>query len=516
MYAIRTLATFAGLTFALCACEGNPTPTTSSDDPAPSGPDLVVGSSIDDWTLLSIPVAGGPAELRSLRDPANVLWRGESDIPQAEEAYALQGGQTVLRTSAGEVLSYRRLSDEVLRLDSIAPAAEWVSYGSSGLYLDRTAGGVLHVSRSGTWRYAMSDPVLWASPLDDETVAILVRSSSGTRLLVLQRAETTPAEESSAALAGPGVALAWGRRLALASEDQDAMRFVTVGPVTEVGSVDLPGPPTAMAASPSAHEVYVAVDSPPRLIAVNRFSHSRRELGRFESPIVEIRTSLLGESLMVWDGRRVWHLGLAGKDPVGLDIDWRADLPLGLPSGRVLGSRADQLLMIDVDDSSRATPIEPSADHFWLPMHRDAAAQTIVADEIHGERMRDSTLLDAEGRDATPGLPVEAGGGVAVEGDQVDAAEEVPARAPAEPAGFYAIVGSARQQSGIADLTESLGSAGYPTRVQSFPDDAGAIWYRGLVGPYRTRAEADAAARQLTRERRLQAWVTEIGADASL
>ena len=80
------------------------------------------------------------------------------------------------------------------------------------------------------------------------------------------------------------------------------------------------------------------------------------------------------------------------------------------------------------------------------------------------------------------------------------------------PPGFYAIVGSARQSEGIRALVQSLEDAGFATQVQSFPDEAGRTWYRGLVGPYRSRSEAEAASRQLLRERRLEAWVTEVGA----
>jgi cell division septation protein DedD len=84
--------------------------------------------------------------------------------------------------------------------------------------------------------------------------------------------------------------------------------------------------------------------------------------------------------------------------------------------------------------------------------------------------------------------------------------------APGPPPGFYAIVGSARQSEGIRSLTASLEDAGFLTQVHRFRDEAGRTWYRGLVGPFVSRSEAEAASRQLLRERRLEAWVTEIGA----
>ena len=70
---------------------------------------------------------------------------------------------------------------------------------------------------------------------------------------------------------------------------------------------------------------------------------------------------------------------------------------------------------------------------------------------------------------------------------------------------------TARSYPGVLSLTQSLDAAGYPTAIQTHQDDGGIVWYRGLVGPYANREGADAAARQLRRERGLQVWVTEIG-----
>ena len=58
-----------------------------------------------------------------------------------------------------------------------------------------------------------------------------------------------------------------------------------------------------------------------------------------------------------------------------------------------------------------------------------------------------------------------------------------------------------------------LQTAGYPVQVQQTSDEAGQVWFRGLVGPFATRAEAEAASRQLQRERQLQSWVMGVEAD---
>jgi hypothetical protein len=58
----------------------------------------------------------------------------------------------------------------------------------------------------------------------------------------------------------------------------------------------------------------------------------------------------------------------------------------------------------------------------------------------------------------------------------------------------------------------TLARSGYPTAIQRRRDDGGQMWYRALVGPYPARLGAEAAARQLRRERSLDAWVTELTA----
>jgi cell division septation protein DedD len=102
------------------------------------------------------------------------------------------------------------------------------------------------------------------------------------------------------------------------------------------------------------------------------------------------------------------------------------------------------------------------------------------------------------------------------EGDLAEA--EVPAAdslgfpfgAPA--AGYYAVAVASRTPAGVIELVGTLARSGYPTAIQRRRDDGGQMWYRALVGPYPARSGADAAARQLRRERSLDAWVTELTA----
>ena len=130
----------------------------------------------------------------------------------------------------------------------------------------------------------------------------------------------------------------------------------------------------------------------------------------------------------------------------------------------------------------------------WTPVPR------VLTDELQGRPLA-----------VSPGRPAPDPSATEAEAEQPDSLSTTP---PDVPVGYYAIVGSARQRDGIDALVQDLGAAGFPVQVQSITDLAGENWFRGLVGPFATRAEADAAARQLQRERQLQSWVTGIDADS--
>jgi len=77
------------------------------------------------------------------------------------------------------------------------------------------------------------------------------------------------------------------------------------------------------------------------------------------------------------------------------------------------------------------------------------------------------------------------------------------------------VVVAARDSGGVRGVLGDLEGSGWPTALQRHRDDAGEIWFRGMVGPYGSRDEADAAARQLRRERGTSVWVTEVRGGAT-
>lgn len=489
------------------------------------GARLVAGSSLERWGLLVIPRRGGVAAFRPLSDPGRETWSGATQLPASSGAHALEGGVVVLHDPEGAVYTYDPAADVAERVARISPEAEWVAGGLAGVWLDREAGQVLSLSRSGAWRYAIPHPVAWAAPLEAGSTALLVRAPSGPEVWELREGEERPAATLEAAVAPPGLVTAWGRRLLFVSaSDRRQLQVLTTAPLAPAGRLELPGAALALAVSPSTHEAYAALDDPPRVVAVNRFSGERRELARLPRPPAELRVSPFGDPILARDGEGgVWRLPVGGGEAERLDAVWRPDLPVAIPGGAILLVRGEEVRLA-AGEPPGTVPLPGAADAWWLVVRWNPAPPPLVAGEVAGEPLAESGPVQQAGparseppeRDAPAASP-RAGEGR--RGGDVDAAaaegEGLPEQRaetdPPPPPGFYAIVASTRSPEGVRGLARGLAAAGYPTRVQTVPDAAGEAWHRGLVGPYGTRGEAEAAARQLERERQLQAWVTELG-----
>jgi cell division septation protein DedD len=487
----------------LIGCSGAPDPSEESVPP-PTGARLVVGSSLNQWNLLFVPTGGGTASLRDLSNPGLVLWESSVPLPAVEVAVTTADGLTALQRDDGTVLRYEPRSDVLTRIGSVTSGGRWTVSDGHLLYTSASDSTLLQMSRDGNWRYKIGQPIEWASVVEDGGVAVLVRSGEQRELWLLRRGESEPAAKVELALSPPGVITAWGRRVALMSggESSSVLQFIAVPELTLAGSEELDAPATTMVASPSSHEVYVAAGNG-KLLSVNRLTGSVRTLARFDAPIDAMRPSTLGGYLLVRSGGEAYRVTMDGEVR-GIGTEWTTDLPLGLPDGRVLAGSAGDVVLVSADDDSRNAVQSVAGPAHWALVSWNPAppvvAGRVEAVPLPGEAETEDDPVE----DPDPARRV-----------SVAAGEAPPPESSLIPSerllGFYTIVASARSYPGVLSLTQSLNAAGYPTAIQTHQDDSGVVWYRGLVGPYANRQGADAAARQLRRERGLQVWVTEIG-----
>lgn len=481
-------------------------------EPEMEGAALLTVAGADRWSLLTVPRDGGVARARALDEPARVIWEGETRLPPAREIRLVAGPVVLLRDAEGTVHRYDPRSDRLDRVGQVAGEAVWSGWDRYGLWVESERSSVLEVGPEGSWRYELRARPRWATPVEEGRVAALVDEDEGATLWIVARGESEPSARASDGFSGPGLVTAWGKRLVLPAGD--AVRFLAVPSLTASGEVAVEGTVTAMAASPSSHEIYVAVDDPPRLMRVQRFGKRVREMTELPRPARELRPAVLGSALMVADGGVPLRVPVDGGGTVRTAGEWRQDLPLALPDGSVVVPGDDGPALWRPDGESEG--LDVSAGRRWAAVRWNPAPPPVVSDRVAGAGSEADSpaaeAADTASRDtsadpaARDSFPVPEGAEPSIE-----ETEEADVLA----SGFYAVVTAAREPDGVRELLDRLEQGGYPTSVQTYRDDAGQTWYRGLVGPYDERGGAEAVARQLRRERDMSVWVTELKAGAS-
>lgn len=522
----RRAAALAVALLAVAACgdgDGSPGDAAGSD-PSFRGVSQVAGSDLEAWSLLAVPRDGGTVEARSVRDPARVIWTGETELPPVRSVHLLDGPQVVLRTPGGEVHRYDPRAEELTRLGEVGEEARWAARGRHGVFRE-PGGKLLHVGPEGAWRYEIDGRPVWSGPVVDAGVAVLVeREGAPPALWLVRRGSSRAENRADSVVRAPVLVTGWGRRLVGVGTDGTSLRFLAVPALTPSGRVALGSGVSALAASPSTHEIYAGVGSPPHVVRVSRFALESRELVDTERAVEGIRPATLGAFLLVHDGGAPLWVPLDGEEARRLWGPWRDDLPMGTPDGRVLLVR-DGRLALWTPTRDEAEPVDGPVDRWWGAVRWNPAPPAVVSDRVEGERVAaaDTGRSDRAGPSgAAPPpdslvpervRPPEGAAGPDTTG-RPGGADSLPSGDVTS--GYYAVVVAARDADGVRRLLARLSEGGYPTAVQRHRDDAGRLWYRGMVGPYDGREEAEATSRQLRSEHEVDPWVTEIraGADA--
>lgn len=482
------------------------------------GPDLVAGTSLLRHGLLTIPRAGGVAAVRSIEDPLHVRWRGGVELPASVEAHAVDRS-AVLRAEDGEISLYTPATETVRSLGSVPATARWVAAGDGGAFVARERALVV---RPGAAREVTTDgSFVWVGPASSGRVVALVETGSGHRLDVWEEAET-PATSATVESPGPVALTGAGRELLLPEGEDGRLVERSLPELTATERFSLGRPPTLLATSASEHRLFAATAGDDRLVTVDRYGWARLERSRTEGSVRGMRGSVTGDLLLYADQAGVWAVDPEEGSPVTIESDWRADLPLALPGGRVLGIQDGHVRLFG-PEGEPGDVVPDGADAWWLPIRwrpRAIEVLTLATDttsDTGGEGEREVGERPAEFQ--TVGLTTigqVSGRAVAAEppSDRAERfleEETAEARASARvPNGFYAVATSSRQLPSLRDLQRSLEGSGYPTQVLPRVDEANETWYRLLVGPYDTRERAEAAASELRRDRGISAWIQEV------
>jgi hypothetical protein len=254
----------------------------------------------------------------------------------------------------------------------------------------------------------------------------------------------------------------WGDLVAIAADSG----VVLMDPLgrREAAFVRLSDHPRALVFSPSGHRIYVARRTEPGLAAIDRYDREEIDGIALPLPAVAIRLDPLGRFLLAKPslGDSVWVVDLPVKRLVGsVPSAWRVDLPAVAPDGDVLVRQGDDVVAYRSDSLVETGRAKGGAADIWA---------------------------------ATAWRPRGAYRGAFADGD-VTATQTPDTTGPEGQ--MYVQVSTSQNEAWSSEMAQQLTRAGLAARVLEphNPDDG----YRVVLGPYPTRAQAEAIGRKLGR-----------------
>ena len=258
----------------------------------------------------------------------------------------------------------------------------------------------------------------------------------------------------------------WGDLVAVAADSG----VVLIDPLgrREAGFVRLADHPRALVFSPSGHRIYVARRTEPGLAAIDRYEREEIDGIALPLPAAAIRLDPLGRWLLAKPGAEdsVWVVDLPVKRLVGsVPSAWRVDLPAIAPDGALLVRQGDDVVAYRPDSLVETGRAKGGASDVW-------------------------TLTEWRPRGGYRGAFADA-----------DAPAAQAAGAGADSAGpegpMYVQVSTSQNEAWSSEMAQQLSRAGLVARVLEphSPDDG----YRVVLGPYPSRAQAEAIGRKLGR-----------------
>lgn len=392
------------------------------------------------------------ATLYRLPDLDQVAWRFEAeDNPVARTVgFASDDDLAFTLTSAAELVALNLTSGRARVVDTSVALA---TIGPTGTpYVVRTDSSVATIRQrsANDWstRFEGLPSAVWGAARN--RLVGLVPDEEGRSLQLLADGQ---APVSQRLPAGTVAVSRWGDVAAVATDSG----LVTLDPTTSASPRFLPlaDPARVVTFSPSAHRVFVA-DATGRLVTVERFSLTVLDSLFLAGPASALRTDPTGRLLLVQSqfDDAIWVVDAVSWELVGsVDGEWDEQLPVVAPDGTILLRRGVRIVALSPATLEQTgTVLDDQNDH-WLPLAWDPRRPVLE--------------LAASGRTEEPAS------------DQL----------------VYVQVSATHNEDWARDLAANLGRAGMPASV--LPPADFLEPYRVVLGPYRSREEADDTRRTL-------------------
>lgn len=413
---------------------------------------------------LRVPAKGGVPRLYRLPSLAESPSALRGRLPPVDRVIGLDPEAEILyvRTGKKEVLALDLAGG---RVDTVAVDIEQATLGPDGTVFAVDAKRRV-VSLARRVRFAWPQPLNGAprdlfGALDQRLVAVVPRDPPR---LITAAADQPPAIRPLVP-GGDVAATRWGDLVAVAGDSG----VTVMDPLgrRDPSFVPLADHPRALAFSPSGHRIYVARRTGAGLAVIDRFERREIDGVALPAPAATIRLDPVGRWLLARPATSdsVWVVDLPTKTLVGgIATTWRVDLPAISPDATLLVRQGNDVVAYRPDSLRETGRVAGADDDLWV----------LTAWRPQG------------GYRAA--VPAPAAGVAAAAG----AADSMGPEGP-----LYVQVSTSQNQAWSTEMALQLTRAGLAARVlpPAGPDDG----YRVVLGPYATRAQAEAIGRKLGR-----------------
>ncbi len=484
------------LTLAVAACCGD-----RRASPGAARSTVQPGS---DQVVLRIPRTGGTARAYLYPRLDSVVWTAAAAPPVARVlAFDAEAGLIALIDSKG--LPRRvdlRLAE--IRFASRAKLTSISSANGNAIYGITASGDVIRMTPSGDWKFEPPSPARWVFPQPGGLVVIAASDRSATRLWSIRAPDDEILETASLPPASRGIRTQLGDRIYFTVDS--GLAGVMTRDLSPLKGISLREQVVAVSPTPSGDRVYVATRGSSQIAIVDRNSGSIAGTVDLPAPVSELRMDPLGQHLLARPaagGDSVWVIAIGGNRPAGtLRSAWTADLPAFAPSSTIATARGNDVVFVSANTLGNVRTVAGGARDFWYfftwsgfrprAANLDEAVTFPLPDSVvridSPGLAPDSTMPPPPIRDTAPSMIVP------------PASYPQPAR-QGYLVSFAALLTEDRARAVAAGIEVN------GVRPHVAPSVAGGTTlYRVVIGPYRTRAEAERSGRDSQR----QYWIYEV------
>jgi hypothetical protein len=489
---VRT--TLPALALALAACSSTDDRGAPAASSASLGPDAIV---------LRMPASGGQA--RAYRYPAldTLLWTTRAALPAQVQplAFSIDAGVLAFRDSAG--VAWRlTLGSGLLERAYPTSLDDVVSLDGTTVYGTRD-GALLRLTttESTPWKASTAARQSQLQPLRDGGVLLIGQRPPETVLTRFRPPSSVPVD--SAVLPGPArlISAAGGDRYYL-SDGPRGLVSVRARDLQTLGTIALGDSIIATTSSPSGDRVYVLGqdDGEARVQVIAKYTDEIIAKIDVPSDARDLRMDPLGRYVLVRTGGAadsVLVIGVATNAVLGRIVSpWRADLPLVLPDGRLATLRGEDVLVLSADRFQAVSVVALGARDIWTVVQWNGFRRRSDDGPMRATaaRVDTTTRRVADTPSATRARPPQAA---------------TPPAAPAtlgDRGTFVVQFAALKAEQPARRLAASIKANGEKAHVVVTPSN-GISLYRVILGPFRSRADAEAAGRASARDY----WVFEGG-----